>query len=139
MQPIFVIFIILSILWLVISIVHAKRIDALPPTLFVIMVALIGTIGILFIAFAEKGLFPFSFLLIGVFLLIVVGIIFVVMGLKKKSNIEEVLLKVNPARFNLDRMFFDKFGRRYFYFKSIFIGLIFIFMGFFVIFKHILR
>ncbi len=139
MQPIFVVFIILSILWLVVSIVRAKRIDALPATLFVIVVALTGAVGILFIAFAEKGSFPFSFLLIGAFLLIGIGIIFVVMGLRKKSDIEEMLLKVNSKRFNFDRMFFDKFGRRYFYFKSIIIGLVFILLGFFVIFKQILQ
>lgn len=138
-QPIFVLFIILSILWLLASVVHAQKAGALKAVFFVVGVTLTGGVGILLIALAENGLFPFTFLFLGAVLLTAIGVIFLVMGLRRRTETHEMLLSVNPRRFNPDRLLFEKFGRRYFHFKSIIIGLIFIFTGVFVVFRQILQ
>jgi len=104
---------------------------------FLVICSVSITFAILIVALSEKGILPWPFFFVGPLMIITIGIVFVLKARKKKFEVDEMLLKVNPIRFNLDHVFFDKHGKKYFYFKSFFLGIFFIICGILIILKKV--
>ena len=110
-------------------VIRAKRRGYLRAAICFIAYFLIAFAGIVFLGLVQLQILPSGFSLLGGFLLVTFGAIFVVRGLKKKTDIDEMLMELNSSRFNPDRIFFEKFGESYFYIKSVLIGSGFLFAG----------
>jgi hypothetical protein len=90
-------------------------------------------IAVLFIGLADEHVLPSGFFFVGSFMILTIGVTFVVRGVGKKRNFEEDLLKINPI--GPDHLFLNLFGKRYFYLKSILLGVCFIIFGIFLIYQ----
>ncbi len=127
MQPIFVFFILGSVLWLIVSVFRLKKRDALAPFPVIAGYGLIPGLALLLIVLAQNQLLPSSLFFVGALLLIAVGVTFIVWGLTEKVDLHEWSIKMGPKL--IDRKLFEVFGKRYFYLRSILLGVVFILGG----------
>lgn len=139
MQLVFLFLISISLLWVVGSIIHAKKRGALRAMAFLAGLACVLGIGLFLVGYVESDLLPVGFLWFGALLIIGTGAVFVFKGITQRTEIDEVLLKLSPAFFNPDRIFFERFGKKYFYFKSLLLGIFFIAFGIFLILRKTLQ
>ena len=111
--------------------IRAKKRGSLRPALYFIFYIMIAAVGLLFLGLSEVHILAPGFSFLGASLLIVFGLLYVVRGLRKRADMDEALMEINSSCFNPDRMFLERFGRRYFYIKSILVGFAFILGGIF--------
>lgn len=135
MPTVLVLFIILNVAILVLFIIRVKQRSAasalLPLTSYLLSIG----VALLFIGLAEAHLLPSSFYFIGPTLIMGLGIMFVISGVRKRVDFQEELMKISPR--GPDRIFLEIFGTKYFYFKSIVLGVVFVLFGIFLIFHRI--
>ena len=110
---------------------RAKKRGSLRPALYFSAYIMIAAVGLLFLGLTEVHLLASGFSFFGASLLIVFGLLYVVRGLRKRADMDEALMEINSGCFNPDRIFLERFGRRYFYIKSILVGFAFILGGIF--------
>src|SRR3989338_8831584 len=127
MQPIFVLFILVSVLWLIVSVFRLKKRDALAPFPVIAGYGLIPGLGLLLVVLAEKELLPSSLFFIGALLIIGVGVTFIIWGVTEKLDLHEWSIKMRLKL--IDRQLFEIFGKRYFYLRSILLGVLFVLGG----------
>jgi putative Mn2+ efflux pump MntP len=91
--------------------------------------ALTGAVGLMLVKFAQRGLIPPGFVYAGSVLLVCLGLRFVVMGLRKKVDLDVALMRFQPDRWNFDRRWFERFGPTYFAVRNVAIGVVFLLLG----------
>lgn len=135
MQPIFVLFILVSVLWLIVSVFRLKKRHALAPFPVIAGYGLIPGLALLLIVLAENQVLPSSQFLVGALLIIGVGVTFIIWGVTEKVDLHEWSMKMRLKL--IDRKLFEVFGRRYFYLRSIVLGVFFILAGALLILRKV--
>ncbi len=136
MTPVLVSFVLLNFLCLLAFLLYAKKRGVLPGAALLILYVLVASVGLAFIKLAEANLLPSLFLFLGAFTIMGLGIRFVALGVNKVVSLDESLLKLAPSRFNFDRLFFERYGKGYFYVRNVLVGVVFICWGLFTLLRR---